>query len=105
MLLLPGGEEQFGVHFWRWILRIEQEFLREEREAHELDANNVPAASNARERELTLGAGYRGIFLAGQGVGGSDGRTRQRSLTAARRTGNFIGRGRGARRSEGSGVR
>jgi len=65
LLLLTGSEEQFGVDFCRWILRIEQEVLTEEGEAHELDAHNIAAASDTRESKLAFGVGYRRIFLAG----------------------------------------
>ena len=47
LLLLSRGEEQFGVHFRGGTLRIEYEFLGEEREAHELDAYNVAATEDA----------------------------------------------------------
>src|SRR6266478_389725 len=89
LLLLTRSQDHLGVVFSSGSFRLQHDFLRLRREAHEFDAHNVAAARQAGKRIGSTGAGGHREFLAGKRIGRGDGYARQRSFSRAHNSTNF----------------
>ena len=91
LILLPRSQNQFGVRFRRWVLRIQHHFQRESCESHEFHAYYISPAGHARQPEFAFGVGRRSVPLPRQSIGRGYRHSRQWRLAASRRTIDFIG--------------
>ena len=65
LILLARSQNQFGVRFRRWVLRIQYHFPRESCESHEFHAYYISPAGHARQPEFAFGVGRRSVLLPG----------------------------------------
>src|SRR6266699_6361761 len=91
LILLARSQNQFGLRFRRWVLRIQHHFLGEGCESHEFHAYYISPAGHARQTEFAFGVGRRSVLLPRQRVGRGNHHSRQWRLAASRRTIDFIG--------------
>src|SRR2546421_4065276 len=91
LILLARSQNQFGVRFRRWVLRIQYHFLCESCESHEFHAYYISPAGHARQPEFAFGVGRRSVLLPRQRVGRGNHHSRQWRLAASSRTIDFIG--------------
>src|SRR5260370_515322 len=71
---------------------MEDDFLGEEREAHEFDAKDVAAPDNASEGEFAFSVADGGVFFPSQRVRSGYGGAGEKGFSAAGRAGDFVGR-------------
>src|ERR1700730_9771384 len=99
LILLPRCENHFRIEFSRGSFRLQHDFLRLRREAHEFNAHHVAAARQAGKRVGSIGTCGHRKFLAGEEIGRGDRYARQRSFPGAHNSANFKRGGSRRRRS------
>jgi len=68
LILLSRSQNQFRVKFSAGSFRLQHDFLRLRREAHEFDAHDIASTRQTHKRVCSSGAGGHGKLLTGEGI-------------------------------------